>query len=177
MHFAKLDLIPSQQFRGVSLPVTFHITLFIAETGVPPRTAGTRETALSPVSKEASRAIAIFSSSSLLLACCRVQRRDQADDMGEETSDRMTSLGLNQKQPADLHVEQGPSFPVLVQACSEHRNNGANTLFIIESQSFSLLAPLPGVSGGGGAARTMVWSCCCLNRGEKSAAGSGLALM
>lgn len=93
MHFAKLDLIPSQQFRGVSLPVTFHITLFIAETGVSPRMVGTGETTPSPVSQEASRAIAVFSSSCLLLACCRVQRRDQGDDTGEETADRTTSFG------------------------------------------------------------------------------------
>lgn len=86
MHFAKLDLIPSQQFRGVSLPATFHITLFIAETGVSPRTVGTRETTLLPVSKEASRVTVIFS---LFLAGCSVRRRDQADDKGEETSDRM----------------------------------------------------------------------------------------
>ena len=133
MHFAKLDLIPSLQFRGVSLPVTFHITLFIAETGVSPRMVGTRETTLLPVSKEASRTIVIFSSSRLLLACCRAQRRDQADDTGEETSDRTMSLGLNQKQLADLYLEQGSSFPALVQACSEQRNNGANLLFLGES--------------------------------------------
>jgi len=101
MPFAKLDLIPSQQFRGVSLPVAFHITLFMAETGVSARTAGTGETALPPVSKEASTAIVIFSSR-LLLASCRVQRTDQADDMGEEAPGRTMSLALNQKQQADL---------------------------------------------------------------------------
>lgn len=145
MHFAKRDLIPSQQFRGVSLPVTFHTTLFIAETGVSPRTVGTTETTLSPVSKGASRVIVILSSH-LLLACCRVQRRNQANYIGEEISDRL-SLGLNQKQPADLYLEQGQSFSALVQVCSEHRCNGANSLFISESSSFSLLTPLPSVFG------------------------------
>lgn len=39
MHFAKLDLIPSKQFGGLNLPVTFHITVFIAGKSVSPRTA------------------------------------------------------------------------------------------------------------------------------------------
>lgn len=60
MHFATLDLIPSQQFRGVNLPATFHITLFTAETAVSPRTVGTRETTLSSVSEQASRVVQIF---------------------------------------------------------------------------------------------------------------------
>lgn len=76
MHCAKLDLIPSQQFRGLSLPVTFHSTLFIAEAGVSPRTVGTKETTFSCISKDDSRVIAIFYSSGLLLACYRVQRRE-----------------------------------------------------------------------------------------------------
>lgn len=158
MHFAKPDLIPSQQFRGVSLPVTFHITLFTAETGVSPRTVGIRETTLWPVSKEASRATVILSSSHLLLACCRVQRRDQDDYTGEETSDR-----LSQKQPADLYLEQGPSFPLLFQACPEHRSNGANSLFISEFSSVSLLTPFPSAFG----VQPGLWSgaVTCLKRG------------
>lgn len=60
MHFAKVDLIPSQQFRAVSLPVTFHITLFIAQTGVSPRTVCTREKTFLLTSEEASRAIVIL---------------------------------------------------------------------------------------------------------------------
>ncbi|PKU32897.1 hypothetical protein llap_16799 [Limosa lapponica baueri] len=49
-------------------------------------------------------------------AVCRAQRRDQADDTGKETSDRMTNLGMNQKQLADFYLDQGPRFPELVQA-------------------------------------------------------------
>lgn len=110
MHCAKLDLIPSQQFRGASLPVTFHSTLFIAETGASPRTVDTRETTFSSISKEDSRAIVVFYSSVLLLACCRVQRGEWGDDAGEETSGRTTSLAPNQKQCADLCLEHTPSF-------------------------------------------------------------------
>lgn len=53
MHFANLDLIPSQQFRGVSLPVTLHSSLFIAETGVSPKDSMHQEKSFLPISEEA----------------------------------------------------------------------------------------------------------------------------
>lgn len=69
----------------------------------------------------------------LILGCCRVQRRKQADDIGEEASNSMLSLGLNQEQATELCLEQGARSTGLVQACPGHRNNGANFLFIGES--------------------------------------------